>query len=86
MTARLLFFSTLRDYFGRSEREVQVSPGDTVRKGFEALFAEPDQARLNQASKFACSIRFAVNCEYVSDDALVHEGDEVAFIPPVSGG
>ena len=32
------------------------------------------------------SVRFAINTEYVSDDTLASEGDEVAVIPPVSGG
>jgi molybdopterin synthase sulfur carrier subunit len=30
--------------------------------------------------------RLAVNCEYVSADSELHDGDEVVVIPPVSGG
>jgi molybdopterin converting factor subunit 1 len=34
----------------------------------------------------AGSVRVAVNHEFVRDDRIVIEGDEVAIIPPVSGG
>lgn len=39
----------------------------------------PALARLN-------SLRIAVNNEYASPDQLLHDGDEIALIPPVSGG
>jgi len=32
------------------------------------------------------TVRFAVNQEYVAPETALHEGDEVVFIPPVSGG
>jgi len=39
-----------------------------------------------QLIKWTDSIRLAVNLEYVTNDYLLHDGDEVAVIPPVSGG
>lgn len=81
MSVTLLFFSTLRDRMGGGECQLEVGSPTPARQIFCSLFPErPVAERLLQM------IRVAVNCEYVSPDTLVRDGDEVAFIPPVSGG
>lgn len=81
MTVRLLFFSTLRKRFGFSETECVLTSPRPAREIFAGLFDDP-----REAASYLGHVRFAINCEYVSPEALVRPGDEVAIIPPVSGG
>ncbi|MBI2082183.1 MAG: MoaD/ThiS family protein [Deltaproteobacteria bacterium] len=81
MKIKLRFFSLLHHYFGTGEMETNLDSPKTVQEVFFDLFEDKELAE-----KLARSIRFAVNWEYVEPEMVVHEGDEVAFIPPVSGG
>src|SRR5690348_6789619 len=79
VTARL--FARLREQAGRGEEAVEMAPGATVADVYGELHRrhpglEPDRA----------AIRPALNQSFVEWSAAVGEGDEVAFIPPVSGG
>jgi molybdopterin converting factor subunit 1 len=74
-------FARLRDIAGTHELERQVSAGDTIRTVWDALTREfPDMA------PYAGSISTALNLDYARMDAPVADGDEIAFLPPVSGG
>jgi len=78
---RLRFFASVRERLRRSEAEVDLAPGATVADLWEELRrAYPTLAELG------ASLRFAVNQEYVDAQHQLAEGDEVAVIPPVSGG
>jgi molybdopterin converting factor subunit 1 len=81
MKVQLKFFSILRNRFKTSEREIEIEAPREAREIFCDLF---DDRSL--AEKLIRSTRFAVNCEYVGPETIVKEGDELAFIPPVSGG
>jgi len=81
MKIRLRFFSILRDRLKTSEREIEIKAPREAREIFYDLFEDQELAE-----QMIRSTRFAVNCEYVPAETLVHEGDELAFIPPVSGG
>lgn len=81
MTVRLRFFSTLRSHFRQAERLVEISRPTCAREIFTGLFDSAEAA-----GRFLPHTRFAVNCEYVAPETLVKGGDELAFIPPVSGG
>jgi molybdopterin converting factor subunit 1 len=78
MRVRLRFFAVLRERMGaRGERT--VPRGTTVAELWRSLVAEdPGLASVR--------VRFAVNDEYVAEDRRLADGDEVAFLPPVSGG
>ena len=81
LRVRVLFFGVLRDLVGCASEEVALREGATLRDllaGYEAK-----TPRLKQ---FAPALAFAVNQEYAVPAAPLHEGDEVAFLPPVSGG
>ncbi len=79
VTVRL--FARLRDIAGASELPRDVSPGATIGSIWRQLVGEfPDFAGYER------SISSAVNADYARMDHLVHDGDEVAFLPPVSGG
>ncbi|HEX6924450.1 MAG TPA: molybdopterin converting factor subunit 1 [Longimicrobiaceae bacterium] len=81
MTVRALFFASYRDFAGQDELEVEVPPGVSVRELVRLLRARGGGwARLPEAPVVA------VNMEYVDLSTRLSAGDEVAFIPPVSGG
>jgi len=80
MALRLAFLGRLEDVAGASERLVPLAPT------LDAVFAALDPA-LAEALR-APRIRIAVNGALVSDAAavLLGDSDEIAFLPPVSGG
>jgi molybdopterin converting factor subunit 1 len=78
---RVLFFGVLRDLLGNGSDDVSLPEGATLR---DLLARYETQApRLRQ---FAPTLAFAINQEYAAPAATLRDGDEVAFLPPVSGG
>ena len=79
------FFARLREALGRERISLPLeAPGLTVEGLFLALDAEMPGAR---AQLTAPGIRWAVNQTFIEDDAFVlNPGDELAFLPPVTGG
>ena len=75
-------FATLREAAGRNSLELDLPDGATVADALTALGREPGLAELVER----LPVRAAVNREYVADDAPLAGGDELALIPPVSGG
>jgi molybdopterin synthase sulfur carrier subunit len=81
MTVRVRLFASLREAVGRSELELELPAGATPEMAWERLAAlAPSLAGRRQ------SLSAAVNRCYVRFDAPLADGDEVVFIPPVSGG
>jgi molybdopterin converting factor subunit 1 len=81
VTLRVKLFALARQLAGAEEVELTVVPPVTVGSVREAL--------AEQSSPLASLVRhsmFAVGTEYARDDVVVQEGDELALIPPVSGG
>src|ERR1035438_9838137 len=81
MHARVLFFGMLRDIVGMSREEAEFPDGADLRLVF-ASYA----ARFPPLGDLARSIVVARNQEFANPAAKLAEGDEVAFLPPVSGG
>ncbi|MEA2491864.1 MAG: MoaE-MoaD fusion protein [Acidobacteriota bacterium] len=81
MKVRLLFFAVLRDIAGTGETELDLPDGTTARAVWESL-----RVRHAQLADYATPPMTAINEEYASADAVLREGDELAFIPPVAGG
>ena len=78
---RLLFFAVLRDITGQSEAELELAGGTRPRDIWEQLRAQ--HAKL---ADYAQPPLTAINESYESPDVELHDGDELAFIPPVAGG
>ena len=81
MHIKLRFFASLRERLGRSEDSREVPEGATVRTVWEALKRE--HPALVEVER---SLAFAVAQEYVDGDHPLRDNDELALIPPVSGG
>jgi molybdopterin synthase catalytic subunit len=78
---RVKAFAVLREALGFGECAMEVQPGGTVAQLIQQLAeAYPD------ANMTARRVGVAVNRAYVSSDTVLNDGDEVALIPPVSGG
>lgn len=79
ITVRL--FALLRELKGQSELTLEVPEGCTVGGAWDILFPELDPAK-----KFSRAMLYAVNQEYVTPKTVLCPGDELVFVPPVSGG
>jgi MoaE-MoaD fusion protein len=82
MTVTVRLFAILRERAGRDSVEIELPDDATVADAFERLAAEPGLAELVERMP----LRMAVNREYVGADAPIAPGDELAVIPPISGG
>ena len=78
---RVLFFGVIRDVTGVREDSLNLPEGGNIGSVFEHY-----AVRFPQLRDMASSIVLALNQEFSSPTAPVAEGDEVAFLPPVSGG
>jgi molybdopterin synthase catalytic subunit len=77
----VLFFGLLKDVCGRAEDVLDLPPGSNLRAVFDHYAV--DFPRL---TGMAQSIVLARNQEFASPSEMLAEGDEVALLPPVSGG
>jgi len=78
---RLLFFAVLRDIAGKADATLDVPEGTRPRDVWRSL---RDQHR--ELATYEQPPMTAINESYASPDAVLREGDELAFIPPVAGG
>jgi len=80
MNVKVKFFALGRELIGQRELQLQIPENNSVANLIEKLKEEyPRFAQLN-------SYLVAVNMEYAGMDTQLKDGDEVAIIPPVSGG
>jgi len=81
MVVRLRFFASLRERLHCSEGDFTLADGSNVEDLWAALCTE-----YPQLVELGASVSFAVNREYVNREHRLSNNDEVALIPPVSGG
>ena len=77
MVVTVRFFAELREQRGQSEVKVKVTETLTVAQIWARVYVDKPWPK---------RVLTAVNMEYATPDTLVHDGDEVAFFPPVTGG
>ena len=81
MQVRVLFFGMLKDMVGRVEEEARIAEGADLAAVFAAY-----AARYPAVDALRGRIAMALNQEFAEPSTRLEEGDEVAFLPPVSGG
>ena len=81
MRVTVKLFARLRDIAGASELARDVAPGATIGTVWRQLASE-----FPPLADYERSISSAVNADYARMDQPLRDGDEVAFLPPVSGG
>jgi molybdopterin converting factor subunit 1 len=81
MSVTVLYFGTLKDLFGLTQEALDVPDGTTVEALLSVL-----RARTSKQSDIWRSLAVAVNRDYAGVATVLREGDEVALLPPVSGG
>ena len=81
MLVRVLFFGMLKDVTGKSSEELELREGSSVA---DLLWVYRE--RLPRLKDSLGSLAVAVNQQYAGAETLLKEGDEVALLPPVSGG
>ena len=81
LKVNVLFFASCREITGTREVDLEVDEGITVADLKEHLLQ-----RYPALKGLSSSLSAAVNADYSSDSAILSEGDEIAFLPPVSGG
>ena len=77
---KILLFAHLKDVVGHAQIELATGEVDSHALWSKLIAAHPGLER------FRSSVRLAKNSEYVGRDAVFTDADEVALIPPVSGG
>lgn len=85
MTTRLLFFGSLREKAGGGERVVEIPQGvDTIASLVDWIAADDDTLK---EALLTPSVRVTVDQEIMLDrEASLRRAEEIAFMPPFSGG
>lgn len=81
MRVHVLLFGALKDLRTREKETVELPDQATVAEFLRSFFAIAPQME-----KYAASLAIAVNREYALPTQVLRDGDEIALLPPVSGG
>jgi len=76
MKITVKYFASLREQLGKAEELLILSDATPISEVWKNVSGETSSD----------NILMAINMEYVKSDAIVKEGDELAFFPPVTGG
>jgi molybdopterin synthase sulfur carrier subunit len=81
ITVKIVTFGIVRDMLGGQSTLVETLPPDTRLEDLSVLLNDryPALRRLD-------ALRYAVNAQYAGKDTPLQQNDEIALIPPVSGG
>lgn len=81
MRVRVLFFGMLREAAGKSSEEIELPDGASLRDVLRRYESQIPRFRDSTAS-----LAVAVNQQYTGPDTRLKANDEIALLPPVSGG
>lgn len=81
MSVRVLFFGHLRDFVPPEGVTLSLPTGSTVTQAAHALVA-----RDTRFSDLLTRCRYAVNADFADASTVLNNNDELAFLPPMSGG
>lgn len=81
VTITVKLFAAYQDAYGVTDLRLQFPAGTMVSAVRDRLIANrPELERWREVT------RFGVNLQFVEPETILHDGDEVVLIPPVSGG
>ena len=78
---KVLFFGGLKEVAGGAEEFVELKPGSRIEDLFTHL-----TSRCPELARFRSSLVASRNQEFAAWNTSLDSGDEIAFLPPVSGG
>ena len=78
---KVLFFGRLKEIAGEAEEFAEVTPGSRIEDLFTSFIA-----RRPELARYRSSLVASRNQEFAAWSTPLHSGDEIAFLPPVSGG
>jgi len=81
MQVRVLFFGVLKDLAGQSSDSLTLPEHATLGDVLAHY-----QMRIASFGNLSASLALSVNQQYAAPETELHAGDEIAFLPPVSGG
>ena len=81
MRITVRFFAILKDRAGTDQTLLDLTPGSTVDDAVQSI-----KGCYPNVAKDLSRTAFAVNRNYVKPQSVLKDGDELALIPPVSGG
>ncbi len=77
MAIHVRFFASLRERLDVTDQDIAASTATTVAEVWLRVLGDAEPP---------ANMLIAVNMNYAAVDTPVHDGDEVAFFPPVTGG
>lgn len=81
MKVKVKLYASFREIVGSKEEDLEIPAGTTVQGLLEGYIR-----RFPQIGRFREHIILSVNKEYGHPNRVLNDGDEVSFLPPVSGG
>ncbi len=81
MRVRVQFYAQLRDLVGVPEKDVDLPLGSTVRDLIEKIYSQTPALRAHEKT-----ILIGAGVEFVDRNYQMHDGEEIAIMPPVQGG
>jgi len=81
MTLKILYFASICEAIGSTGENFDLEPGMTTLGALRTALADQHPALLTTKN-----LRAAVNRKMCDWDAVIADGDEIAFFPPVTGG
>jgi MoaE-MoaD fusion protein len=81
MRVRVIFFGAVKELTGKSREDVEVPDGGSVRDLLQHY-----ESTVPELKTWFPSLALAVNQQYAHPDTILNPNDEIALLPPVSGG
>ncbi len=81
---KILYFAKLRHCIGKNSEIIKIKDKKRISEIIEDLKKKDDNYM--EAFNNVKNLQYAVNCEYVNEERVVKDKDELAIFPPVTGG
>ncbi len=78
---KVLLFASLKDYLNQAEISPEIPANTTIKQLRDQLFS-----KTNIKTEKLQTLLYAINHNHASLDTVLKDGDEIAFLPMVSGG